>query len=403
MPKYKFKAKKMDGEEIEDVREAEDEFALGRDLRKENFILIDFEEEGKKRKFDLRAINIGSVPFSERMMFTRNLSVMVDAGLPISRAMNVLIRQAKNKKFKKILDTVKESVSKGKPLSDSMAEHRSVFPRLYTAMVKSGETSGTLPRSLGLIADQMERDFKLKRKVRGAMMYPAIVVLAMICIGILMLIYVVPTLVSTFESIGMELPASTRLIIWFSNSLVANSIFFVIGLTILIVGFYFFSKTEVSRKMMSVISLKIPIISSLVCKINTARTARTFSALLGSGVDIIESIDVTIEVVQNYQYKKVLKSAKVEIKKGSMISESFKKAEHIYPPLVGEMIAVGEETGKLAEMLTKLADFYESEVNETTKDMATIIEPVLMIFIGGAVGFFAISMIKPMYSMVGGF
>ena len=234
-------------------------------------------------------------------------------------------------------------------------------------------------------------------------MYPAIIMLAMVCIGILMLIYVVPTLVSTFENIEMELPASTRLIIWFSNSLIANSIFFVIGLIILTIGFYFFSKTEVSRKIMSAVFIKIPIISSLVRKINSARTARTFSSLLGSGVDIIESIDVTIEVVQNHQYKKVLKSAKVEIKKGSMISESFKKAEHIYPPLFGEMIAVGEETGKLAEMLAKLADFYENQVNETTKDIATIIEPVLMLLVGGVVGFFAVSMMKPMYSMMGGF
>ncbi|MFC1751697.1 type II secretion system F family protein, partial [Patescibacteria group bacterium] len=272
----------------------------------------------------------------------------------------------------------------------------------YSAIVKSGEMSGKLHESLGLVADQMERDFRLKRKVRGAMTYPVIVVLAMIIIGILMLIYVVPTLVSTFEGMGVELPASTRLVIWFSNSLIANSIFFIVGLATLIIGFYFFSKTEISRRIMGTVFIKTPIISSLVRKINAARTARTLSALLGSGVDIIESIDVTIEVVQNYHYKKVLRNAKAEIKKGLMISKSFKKAEDIYPPLVGEMIAVGEETGKLSEMLDKLAGFYESEVNETTKDMATIVEPVLMLFIGAVVGFFAISMMKPMYSMMGG-
>lgn len=402
MPRFKFKAKKISGEEIQETREAEDAFGLARVLRKEGYILIDSEEEGKKKKLSLPSFFFGGVSLSEKIFFTRNLSVMMGAGLSLARALEVLSRQTRNKKFKKVILAVAESVSKGKNLSESLSEYKKIFSNLYIAMVKSGEKSGKMHESLRIVAGQMEKDFLLIKKVKGAMIYPAIVVVAMLIIGILMLIYVVPTLVATFEELGVELPMSTKIIIWLSKSLVANSFIILGGIVVLGVGIFYGFRLPAVKKINDDILLKLPLFSSILKKINSARTARTLSSLVGSGVDILTSLEITGEVLQNFRYKNVLIEAKASIQKGEPISASFKRAENIFPPIVGEMIAVGEETGKLSDMLLDLANFYEEEVASATKDIASVIEPVLMIIIGVAVGFFAISMIKPMYSMMGG-
>lgn len=405
MPTYKFKAKKIGGkdEEIEGIREAENEYVLASELRKENCIIINFEEQGLRKKFAFLNKTVNHVRLSEKMLFFRNLSVMIGAGLTVSRSLEVLERQAKNKAFKKIISKIRADIIKGNSTSKSMATQKKIFPNFAVAMIKSGEKTGKMDEALNLIANQMEKEYILRKKVRGAMIYPSIVLTAMVIIAILMLIYVVPTLVSTYSELSIELPTSTKIIIWTSNALIESSFIVFVVFLILLISLISVARTEKFKKMFSSLCLNLPLVTPLVQKINSARTARTLSSLSGSGVEILEAIDVTSDVVQNFQYKKVLKKAKEEIKKGSRISTAFKKYEKIYPPLMGEMIAVGEETGKLPDMLLKLAVFYENEVSETTKNLTVIIEPILMIVIGVFVGFFALSMITPMYSMVGAF
>ncbi len=401
MPTFKFKAKNLKGEETEGTREAEDRFALARILRQDNFILIDFKEEGKKKKFDLKSISIGGVSANDKIIFTHNLAVMIEAGLPISKSLKILIKQTRNPKFKKALLQISTNIIKGDSLSSSMAKYPKIFSNLYVSMIKAGEKTGKLQETLDLIADQMEKEAHLKKKVKSAMVYPAIIVTAMIGVAILMLIYVVPSLTSTFEELGVELPISTQIIVWLSNSLVTNSLLILGVVLIFIMLFVYLFRKPNFRNKFDGILLRTPIVAPLVQKINSARTARTLSSLIDSGVSILEAIDTTKNVVQNTKYKQVLKEAKKEIQKGEPIASTFKKSDKIFPILFGEMTAVGEETGKLSEMLLQLAEYYEEEVDEITKNMATIIEPVLMIIIGVAVGFFAISMIKPMYSMLG--
>ena len=269
-------------------------------------------------------------------------------------------------------------------------------------MVKAGEKSGNLENSLKLVALQLHKDYSLRRKIKSAMMYPLIIFIAMIGIGILMLIYVVPTLVSTFSELGVELPASTRAVIYVSNSLLTSGLI-MLGAVIILGGLLFrFLKTIRVKNGMDIIFVKLPIIGGINKKFNAARTCRTLSSLITSGVDILEAISITQGVLQNHLYKTVLNNAKERIQRGEAIARSFLDAESLYPPLVGEMIAVGEETGELSQMLLRLAIFYENEVAAATKDLSTIIEPVLMIFMGAVVGFFAVSMISPMYSLVGG-
>jgi len=399
---FSYYAKKISGEEVIGEMEAKDRFELALNLRQKGYTLISFKEKKEKEKFLSFLFSLGGVKISEKMMFSRNLGVMISSGLPITRSLEILSRQTKNKNFKKILLSLMDRVQKGIPLSEAMKNYPRVFNSLFIAMAKAGEESGKLSESLRTVSEHLEQERNLTKKIKGALIYPAIIIVAMILIGIIMLIYVVPTLVSTFKELNIKLPLSTQIIISISNFLVAHTIL-VLGIIIfLVLVSLWFLRTERGRRMGGNVFLRLPIFSSLVKKINTGRTSRTLASLISSGVNILDALAITQDVLQNYRYKKVLENTRNEVQKGAPLSESFKKASDLYPVLFGEMLAVGEETGKISEMLNRIAVFYEEEVAETTKDLTTIIEPLLMIVVGVIVGFFAISMIKPMYSMLEG-
>jgi type IV pilus assembly protein PilC len=399
---FTYFAKKISGEEITGEMEAKDRFELALILRQRGYTLVSFKEKKEKEKFLSFLFSFGGVKISEKMMFSRNLSVMISSGLPITRSLEILSRQTKNKKFKKILLSLMDRVQKGISLSEAMKNYPRVFNSLFIAMAKVGEESGKLSESLKIVSEHLEQERALTKKIKGALIYPVIIIVTMILIGILMLIYVVPTLVSTFKELNIKLPLSTQIIISTSNFLVAHTIL-VLGIIILLVLVAFwFLRTERGRRIWSNISLRLPLFSSLFKKINAGRTSRTLASLISSGVNILDALSITRDVLQNYRYKQILENARNEVQKGVPLSESFKKANDLYPVLLGEMLAVGEETGKISEMLNRIAVFYEEEVAETTKDLTTVIEPLLMVIVGVVVGFFAISMIKPMYSMLEG-
>jgi len=266
-------------------------------------------------------------------------------------------------------------------------------------MVKSGEESGGLTSALKIVSSQLEKAYQLTKKIRGALIYPAIIISIMIVIGALMLIYLVPTLTATFKELNVDLPLSTQIVIFISDFLKNNIIFTLFGLCVIGFGLYVSFKTPKGKRVFDTFLLHVPIISGIVKQVNAARTARTLSSLLSSGVDVLVAIRITKDVIQNSFYKDVLQSAEVNVEKGEPISTIFLKNEKLYPAFVGEMVNIGEETGKLSAMLANVAEFYEEEVEQRTKDMSTVIEPFLMVFIGLAVGFFAISMLGPMYSL----
>ena len=245
----------------------------------------------------------------------------------------------------------------------------------------------------------MERSSNLKKKIKGAMIYPSIVVVVMLSIGVLMMIYVIPTLTKTFKELKSELPTSTKVVIGLSDFL-ANHSFIAIGMLIGgIAGFMALLRTYYGQRAFDWLIIRVPVIGVMAKETNAARTARTLSSLLASGVDVVGAINITNDVVQNSLYKVVLTEAAARVEKGRPLSEVFMEREDLYPVLVGEMIAVGEETGQIAKMLEQLAVFYENEVEQKTKDLSTIIEPLLMVVIGSAVGFFALAMIAPIYSI----
>jgi type IV pilus assembly protein PilC len=325
---------------------------------------------------------------------------MVQAGLSASRALSVMSRQTKNKELKKIIENVNDDISKGKTLAESMSQFPKVFSPLFVSMVKAGEQSGMLSESLRIVALQMDSSFALNRRIRGALMYPGVVLSAMIMIAILLLEYIVPTLTKTFSDLHVQLPGSTLFIVSVSNIVRFHGFILFGSLIAVIVAFVYWSKTSQGKWVIHLSILKLPVIGNMVREVNSARTARTFSSLLSSGVDMVEAVRITRDVLQNVHYKKVLEKAEETIKKGDPLSKVFSENENLYPTFFTEMMSVGEETGKMGEMLLGVAKFYEDDVEQGTKDMSTIIEPVIMVLMGAGVGFFAIAMISPMYSLV---
>ncbi|MEN9649199.1 MAG: hypothetical protein RL094_166 [Candidatus Parcubacteria bacterium] len=399
--KFSYTAKKPDGSTYDSTMEAADKAAFYRELRKIGDTLISV-KEGKKSvgQMEINLPFLNRIKMIDKITFARNISGMLEAGLPLSRALAVSERQASNVKLKKIYKEINEFITSGKTFHEALAQHPKVYSSLFISMVKAGEESGDLAGSLKHLASQMEKTYVIQRKIKGAMMYPGIILSVMVLIGILMMIFVVPALTKTFKDLGTKLPASTTFIIATSDFASNHYILLVLIILAAVVVFILLLKTKIGKRYADFIVLHLPVISLIVKESNAARTARTLSSLLSAGVDLLLAVKITGEVMQNSFYKEVLQRTEVAVEKGDPVSKIFEEETNLYPVFVGEMMSVGEETGKFASMLTGVAVFYENEVEEKTKDLSTIIEPVLMVIIGAGVGFFAVSMIMPMYSVM---
>lgn len=403
MPHFTFKAKKSSGEIYSSEKDVADRYELYKLVRESGDEIIEMRETALSKGLHME-ISLGGIfkriKTVEKINFARNLGSMLQAGLALSRALSVLERQSHNKAFKNILNELISDISKGSTLSDAMGKHPKVFNQLFISMVHAGEQSGTLAESFRVVADQMDKSNTLERKVKGALIYPGVIMALMIVIGILMFIFVIPTLTKTFTELNVTLPLSTRVILGISD--IFQNYGLLVLLAAIVFGFVFvwWSRHAQGKNILHALVLKLPIIGSLVQEVNTARTARTLSSLLESGVDVVESVNITANVIQNVHFRAVLEKAREAIKKGELMSKVFAEADKLYPVFIAEMMSVGEETGKTGEMLIGVAHYYEEDVEQKTKDMSTVIEPILMIFIAAAVGFFAIAMISPMYSLV---
>jgi len=398
---FSYKAQTKEGKVVEGTIEAPEKYSAGRMVREQGLNPIAIKEFKSAITIDdFISKFFGKVKLQEKILFSRNLSGMLKAGLSISRALEVLEKQTKNIIFKKVLASLVSEIAGGGSLSSGLVKNEKVFSTLFVSIVKAGEESGNLAESLREVGVHLEKAYNINRKVKGAMMYPAVIMGAVVLIGILMFIFVVPTITKTFVELNIELPATTRFIIGISDLFANHALLMVLGLAGLVVGLYYVSKIKYVHDGLDKFITKLPIIGELVKQVNAARTARTLSSLLSSGVDITRAITITKDVVQNVHYKRVLEKTAIDVQKGIPMSDSFKNSNNLYPIMVGEMISVGEETGKISDMLLSIAIFFEEEVDGKTKNLSTIIEPVLMIIIGAAVGFFALAMITPMYSLV---
>ncbi len=402
MPKYIYTAKNYSGETKGGEMMAKDEKALALQLRSDDFILTSVKLiEEKNDKIQVKFLDrFQSVPLKEKMMFARNLGIMIASGLAVPKAINNLSKQTKNKRFQKILDDIFEEVQTGKSLSDGLAKYPAVFGELFINMVRVGEIAGNLEEVLDIVATQLEKEHDIVSKVKGAMTYPCVILVAMILIAIIMLTYVLPRLMSVFKDMQVELPPMTKFIIAVSGLFSQHSIIVLISLVIIVIIGRVFMTTNVGKKIISKFNVSIPIISNIIIKMNCARFARIYSSLLKSGINAVDALKIISNTLTNQCYKDALKKSTEEIQKGVPLSSIIAENPKIFPVLVSQILEVGEETGRTEMVLLKLAEFYEDEVSTITKNMSSIIEPILMLVIGGAVGFFAVAMLQPMYSMM---
>jgi type IV pilus assembly protein PilC len=391
--KFKAVIKKSDGTQESRVLEASSRFALYAQVEKEGESVISIDENSSKRPSWMN-ITIGSgVNTESRIAFTKNLSAMLAAGLPLSRALSVIERQSSNKTLKSIVIDLESKIRAGTSFHEALGTHTKVFSTLFIAMTKAGE------ESLKIVAKQMDRSSTLTKKIKGAMIYPCIILFAILIISILMLIFVVPVLASTFSQLGAGLPLSTQIILNMSNFMTHHYIIVGVGLAIVFFGGGYYIRTKQGASVILTVSMHLPVIGELVKETYSARAARTLASLLSSGVEMLTALSITQEVVGDNAFGRVIGEAGERVKKGEQLSAPFVEHPKLYPILLGDMVAVGEETGKVSDMLSQVADYYETDVEDRTKDLSTIIEPMLMLFIGVFVGIFAVSMIAPIYSL----
>jgi len=399
---FSYKAKTSSGEIMEGVMEAADRFALAKDLRTRGSTPLSIKEKGKRAFSPEQFFGslFGRVGIGDKILFCKNLSGMLRAGLSLARALAVLEKQTKNRALNKVYASLITDINAGEPLSDALEKFPKVFSKLFVSMVRAGEESGNLPGALTEVGLSLEKAHALTKKIRGALIYPGIILSAMVVIGILMFAFVVPTLASTFQELGVTLPTSTRFFMglgnFFSEHLALTFIILILGMT----GTVALLRARFMARYVDFAVIHLPLIGPLARELNTARTARTIASLLSSGVSITRAIEVTEDVVQNIYYKRVLSEARQAVERGAPFSEAFEKHTKLYPIMMSEMTEVGEETGKLSDMLSQIATFYEEDIEGKTKNLSTVIEPLLMVVVGAGVGFFAISMISPLYSVL---
>lgn len=336
---------------------------------------------------------------AQKIFLINNLRVMIKAGLSIVDALRILAEQTANKKLKKMLEDIGAEVNKGKTLSETLAKFPKLFPEIYVKMMAAGEVSGTLDKSLAEITEQMKKNYAMSSKIRGAMIYPAVIVIAVLGVGVEMIVFVLPKLLDLFSELNAQLPLATRILIVISHFLINYGLWLVIVLIAAVIGFIFLKKRSKVKWNLHGLILRLPIFGRIAQQINLARFTITLSSLLKSAISIIEALEITAEVLNNVRYKQAILEAAKKVKTGQGLSESLENYPRLFPPLVTQMILVGEKSGTTEDLLNELSIYYTDEVDQILKNISTIIEPVLMIFLGLVVAGLAIAIIMPMYSL----
>lgn len=343
------------------------------------------------------------VPSMQKILFVYNLYIMVKAGLSIVTALGILGQQVENKKLRATIIEIKAQVEKGQQLSEVLTMYPRIFPEVYVSMISAGESSGKLEDSLRQVSVQMKKSQELFSRIRGAMMYPAVIVTAMVAIAIEMVVFVLPKILVMFNDFNVELPLPTRILIGIVNGTQKYGLYLlvlIIGLVFLLI--WLMKKPAVKRRIHK-FNLHLPVFGGIIKKINLANFTLTLSSLLGSSLPIIDAVKITAQVQSNLTYREALMRASEVLKKGEPLSEILAKEPKIFPAMITQMIMVGEESGQMDAMLSELADYYGQEVDATMRNFSTIIEPVIILIMGLAVGGMAVSVIMPMYSLAQNF
>jgi type IV pilus assembly protein PilC len=396
VPAFVWKGKTRDGKVVSGERVAENKEAVYQLLRRDQIIVASVKEKGKELALPKFG---GGVPSKDLAIFTRQFSVMIDAGLPLVQCLEILGGQQQNKTFAKVLQQTRMDVEGGASLADAMRKHPKVFDDLFTNMIAAGEAGGILDTILKRLALYIEKNVKLKAQVKGAMVYPVSVLgIAAIVIGVI-LWKVIPTFAAMFAGLGAELPLPTRFVIALSHWLVRGMPFLVVGTILLVFGFRRYYATYGGRRVVDKVVLKAPIFGTLMQKIAVARFCRTLSTLISSGVPILDGLEITARTAGNAIVEDAIMFVRKGVEGGLTLAQPLKETG-VFPPMVVQMVGVGEQTGALDAMLSKIADFYEDEVDQAVANLLTLMEPIMILFLGISVGGIIIAMYLPLFDLI---
>lgn len=369
-------------------------------LRKQNILPTAISAKPKIISFKLPVLGEGRIKDKDIVIFTRQFSTMIDAGLPLVQCLEILTKQTENKSLAKTISDVKVDVETGSTYADALKKHHKTFNELYVNMVAAGEAGGILDTILNRLAVYIEKTMKLKKKVKGAMIYPAIIVTIAIAVIAIIMIAVVPTFAKMFIQLGGVLPLPTRIIINMSNFIAGIGgliiLLFIIGFVIFIMQF---RRKDYGKKLIDRILLKLPIVGVLIRKVAVAKFTRTLGTLIQSGVPILDALEITAKTAGNKVIEESIRETRTSVSEGKTLSDPLVKTRE-FPPMVTQMISVGESTGALDTMLSKIADFYDEEVDNAVENLTAMLEPVLMVFLGVTVGFIVISMYLPIFKLI---
>ncbi len=366
-------------------------------LRKRNIIATSVT---KKKKEIVINLPFGS-PIKDKdvVIFTRQFSTMIDAGLPLVQALDILASQASNKQFASIINKIKVEVEGGSTYADALRKHPKAFSELYVNMVAAGEAGGILDTVLNRLAIYMEKSIKLRRKVKSALSYPIIVTLVAVVVVTIIMVKVVPTFSQMFSSLGGQLPAPTRIVIAMSHFLGGKGGLIILALIVALgIGFVQFRRTKKGKLITDSLTLKLPIFGILLLKVAVAKFTRTLGTLISSGVPILDGLDITAKTAGNKRIESAVNKVKGAVQEGKTLADPLAE-QKIFPHMVTQMISVGESAGALDSMLGKIADFYDEEVDAAVSNLTAMLEPLLMVFLGGTIGFIVIAMYLPIFKM----
>ncbi|MFH0854277.1 MAG: type II secretion system F family protein [bacterium] len=350
-------------------------------------------------KLNVLFLRLQRVSDTDKMFFAQHMGVMIKAGIPVAKALKTLSLQTQNKRFASALLDVYEGVEKGESLTASLKKHKNIFGELFINMISSGEISGKLEEVLHQLFIQLKKRHELISKIRNALIYPIIVILAMLGIGAFMMVSVIPKITDVFEGFQSELPMATKMLIAISRAINKHGALVVLSIIVSIFLIIKILKTKTGKYIFDITILKFPIISPIIKKINLAIFSRTLSSLIKTDIPIVESFNITANIMKNLKYRRELLKVSENVKKGISITVSMNAHKDIFPPVILQMVSVGEDSGSLDDILEEIAVFYEEEVQGIMDTLPSIIEPILMLILGGAVAFMAVAIIMPMYSL----
>lgn len=400
MAKFNYKAKDPQGLVQKGIVEANNVKHAVNLLHEKGLFIITVKEIGT----NLTSIKMptANVAFDDVVNFTRQISTMITAGLTLVEALKILSEQIKKASLLKLIIQIKDEVQGGKPFADTLEKYPRVFPPIYLALVRAGEASGKLDVILGRLADNLEKSRDFKSKVKGTLVYPAIVVTGMVVVSIIVMTVVVPRLTGLYKEFGVDLPLPTKILIAMSN-FVTRQWWMMIIITVLTVFFYIrFSRSKFGQRTLATITLNVPIFGPLIKEATLVEITRTLSLLIEGGIPILTSLDIAQDATSNALYKEAFADARKKVEKGYPLSDPFNENK-LFPTILGQMVSVGEQTGKLGDSLSKLSRYFETEADNAVRSLTTMIEPLIMIILGLGVGFLVMAILLPIYSLTSSF